>query len=1025
MNVGSVVMIYAAFAAAWILLSDKVVEWFFNDPAELTTASIIKGWLFVAVTSLLLYRLLRPRPGAGASSERAISIRSRWGLPFALLALIVIAIAVASTVQTAAHYQEKEAARLDAIVEFKSRQFTDWLVERQADADFVRSSVHYADQYRQWRQGGDTAAGQRLQARLESFRGNRRFSGVTIVDPEGKTLWSSFGADPQMAPILRAAVEVAVRERKVERAGPYLDPAGRPQLDYVAPLGIGDRPAPVVVLHTDPANWLYPTLQSWPVPSKTGESYLFRRDGDQVLYLSELRHRADAALKLRLPVATPELLVAQVLRGEHREVEMGNARDYRDAPVLGMVHAIPGTDWYLAAEVDRTEVLGAVLREATWIGITSLLALFMAAAGFYLLRQRTQLAYAESIQTSQAERLRAQQLLAAIADGTDDPIFALDREGRFLLFNRAAERMTGKTVHEVMGRDETALFPAETARRQIADNRRIIERGKGMVCEETLPTAAGRRTYLVAKNALRDEHGVIVGLFSISRDITERKLAEQALRASEELLRGFFENAESIVWVKDLDGRFLKVNRYTENLLGRPREDILGRSVGEIFPQAEADAYADNDRQVLAAGSALVFEESAVLADGLHTFVSTKFPLRDAEGKIQSLGAICTDISGRKQAADLELRALHRQSEQWRALVAISASQALLDGDVEQLAREITEEVCRVTGVERANTWLFDEAETELRCIDLYEATTARHSAGAILKQEQFENEFRALKTAPYVNADDPLTDPRTAGYVESYLKPLGITSMLDAVIEYSGRHLGLLCFEHVGKAHRWEPDEISFACRLADKIALAITNRERRLAQERLSESEARFRALYENAAISIIVHDRDTGAIVQANRKAIESYGLSSLQELQRGDFWIEPPYSEEDALRLIRRAAAEGPQRFEWQNRDRHGQVFFEDVMLSNVILDDVERVMAVSLDITARKRAEEALQRQAEELRNRNAELERFNRAMVGRELEMVRLKREVNALAAALGGPARYDLAAVDGAPAAPPPGAPK
>src|SRR4029077_3479060 len=114
------------------------------------------------------------------------------------------------------------------------------------------------------------------------------------------------------------------------------------------------------------------------------------------------------------------------------------------------------------------------------------------------------------------------------------------------------------------------------------------------------------------------------------------------------------------------------------------------------------------------------------------------------------------------------------------ALEAVASSKALLEGDVEQLAREITEAVCRASGVERANVWLFNEAESELRCIDAYEAKLARHSAGMVLAEAQFHNEFDALKRAPYVAADDPLTDPRTAGYVEAYLKPLGITAMLD-----------------------------------------------------------------------------------------------------------------------------------------------------------------------------------------------------------------------------------------------------
>jgi PAS domain S-box-containing protein len=196
---------------------------------------------------------------------------------------------------------------------------------------------------------------------------------------------------------------------------------------------------------------------------------------------------------------------------------------------------------------------------------------------------------------------------------------------------------------------------------------------------------------------------------------------------------------------------------------------------------------------------------------------------------------------------------------------------------VPRFARELTEAVARVAGVERANVWLFNEAETELRCIDSFEATPKRHTAGAVLAEMQYANEFHALKSARYVDASDPLTDPRTAGYVEGYVKPLGITSMLDAVIQVSGRHLGLLCLEHVGKAHRWEQDEIAFACQLADKVALAVTLREHRQAQEAMRESEARFRAMIEQSISGNCIVGPD-GRLVYANPRLAAILGYEN---------------------------------------------------------------------------------------------------------------------------------------------------
>jgi diguanylate cyclase (GGDEF)-like protein len=156
------------------------------------------------------------------------------------------------------------------------------------------------------------------------------------------------------------------------------------------------------------------------------------------------------------------------------------------------------------------------------------------------------------------------------------------------------------------------------------------------------------------------------------------------------------------------------------------------------------------------------------------------------------------------------------------------------------LAPRVTEAAANAAGAARANLWLFNEGETQLRCIDHFDAVGGEHSSGAVLEEAQFRTEFEALKSADYVDAEDALSDPRTAGYAEGYLKPFGITSMLDAVIKVSGRHRGLLCIEHVGRRHRWTREEITCASRLADQVGFAILNRERRETQDALNRSHA-----------------------------------------------------------------------------------------------------------------------------------------------------------------------------------------
>lgn len=190
------------------------------------------------------------------------------------------------------------------------------------------------------------------------------------------------------------------------------------------------------------------------------------------------------------------------------------------------------------------------------------------------------------------------------------------------------------------------------------------------------------------------------------------------------------------------------------------------------------------------------------------------------------------DVTQAKAAERAMLDDLRRTQAQLEIIGYVGQSGALMSGDVEATAREVTELASEVTGCERISVWLFDEEETELRCIDLFEATPARHSAGTTFGEAEFGNEIAAIKASKYINADEPLTDPRTKGYAEAYLEPLRITSMLDVAIKFSGQNLGLLSFEHVDRPHHWTQDEIIFACQLADRIGISIISLSRRKAE-------------------------------------------------------------------------------------------------------------------------------------------------------------------------------------------------
>ena len=135
----------------------------------------------------------------------------------------------------------------------------------------------------------------------------------------------------------------------------------------------------LLALRIDPQKVLYPLIQSWPTPSKSAETLLFRVDGNEVVYLNELRHLKNTELILRKPVSTEKLPAAMAIRGITGTTD---GIDYRNVPVVAAMKKIPGTPWYMVAKMDRDEILSS-LNDQMNMGVIILI-LFIITSGLFL-----------------------------------------------------------------------------------------------------------------------------------------------------------------------------------------------------------------------------------------------------------------------------------------------------------------------------------------------------------------------------------------------------------------------------------------------------------------------------------------------------------------------------------------------------------------------------------------------------------------------------------------------------------------
>jgi len=299
---------------------------------------------------------------------------------------------------------------------------------------------------------------------------------------------------------------------------------------------------------------------------------------------------------------------------------------------------------------------------------------------------------------------------------------------------------------------------------------------------------------------------------------------------------------------------------------------------------------------------------------------------------------------------------------QRNTLSIISTSPCVILGDITELCIQLTTLAGKTLEVERVSVWLFNPDQTRLECLDLFEATPNRHSSNQILYEKHYKKEFEYLKKYTYVDANDPYHDKRTAGYIEAYLKPNNISSMLDIAIRSSGVNLGLICFEYVNVPHKWEQDEISFGCQLADQLVLALANQERRQVQQELMDSEERYHNLFDSAPVGIAVHSE--GKVLFINHTAARLLGYRSADEIAGMPItaFVHPDSFQEAFDRLARLLdGSKEAYPVEYQLLKKDGSRLPAEVTANLLKNRAVPTVQFIFSDISERRKAQELMQR----------------------------------------------------------------
>lgn len=598
-------------------------------------------------------------------------IKKRSAVVFIVIAGIIAVGVVAYLRQQIITSRKRAEQELKVIVDLKASQIAEWYSSNMNEAEDIYQNTLLSEKVTSFfanpRPDIDKTVIQNWMFKRQELYGSKR---IVLFDNTGLIRIAVPPAIETEELLDKSMVKKALTEEKITTIDLHRDEktsdtikGGIHQSIWIPILSgsvTNTKVEGIWLVQLDPYKYLYPLLQSWPFPSRTAESLLFRVEGKDIVYLSELKYLTQSALSLRYPIdKNPELVAAKAARGKAGITE---GVDYRHVRVLAAISKVKDTPWFIIAKIDRNEVYGPLQQRVVSLGLVLIILVVAVAFGIKIQEHK------RGLQVSLGTAREWNNTFDAVAD----VIWLLDKEHTILRTNNSVKNMFGLQPEDVIGKH--CWDVVHNTLEPIPECPILKMRATGKSADAEIKE--GDNWYSISVDPVVSLNGEVTGAVHIIKDITAKKFEEEAFKAVQRentLLADLLYSSAQPFAIIYPGGRISQSNLAFHNLIGcNEGECNVWANINDLIAPESVETDDRNVEELVRTGKPVRYEIEYLRKDGSRVPVEIFLHLvKDADGNPDYYYSFATDISEHKKAnkilreSEERFRKIAESAEEW------------------------------------------------------------------------------------------------------------------------------------------------------------------------------------------------------------------------------------------------------------------------------------------------------------------------------------------------------------------------